>query len=81
VCRRPFLRQFARSEDGGTGTAKQSFVIKPNFDTASSEHSSTADFWQRILADGSLQNCANLEKLLAGCEIIAALDDLDLLAA
>ena len=38
-------------------------------------------FWQRILADGALQECADLEKLLVGCEIIAAVDDLDLLAA
>ena len=38
-------------------------------------------FWQRILNDGALEHCADLEKLLAGCEIIAAVDDLDLLAA
>ena len=38
-------------------------------------------FWQRILNDGSLQQCNDLEKLLAGCEIIAALDDPELLAA
>jgi hypothetical protein len=42
---------------------------------------SLANFWQRILADNSLQDCADLEKILAGCEIIAALDDLDLLEA
>ncbi len=40
-----------------------------------------ADFWSRLLSDNSLQGCANLEKLLVGCEIIAALDDLELLAA
>ena len=49
-------------------------------------HSTPADttavaFWQRILNDETLQNCGALEKLVAGCEIIAALDDLDLLAA
>ena len=38
-------------------------------------------FWQRILNDGALEDCGALEKLLAGCEIIAAVDDLDLLAA
>ncbi|MBA2242997.1 MAG: hypothetical protein H0W04_08945 [Chthoniobacterales bacterium] len=27
-----------------------------------------------------MQNCSDLEKLLAGCEIIAALDDLGLMA-
>jgi hypothetical protein len=56
-------------------------VIKPTLHTASSDNTSAAAFWQRILCDGSLQNCNDLEKLLAGCEIIAALDDLELLAA
>ncbi len=40
-----------------------------------------AYFWPRLLGDSSMQNCSNLEKLLAGCEIIAALDDLGLLLA
>ena len=47
--------------------------------TVSKENGAT--FWQRILNDETLRNCDNLEKLVAGCEIIAALDDLDLLAA
>ena len=38
-------------------------------------------FWKRILNDEELRKCDNLEKLLAGCEIIAALDGRDLLAA
>ena len=42
---------------------------------------SGTDFWQRLLNDSSLQGYDDLEKLLAGCEIIAALDDLGLLAA
>ena len=41
----------------------------------------TTDFWLRILRDEELQNCDNLQKLLVGCEIIAALDGVDLLAA
>jgi len=40
-----------------------------------------ADFWIRILNDEELRHCDNLQKLLAGCEIIAALDGVDLLAA
>jgi hypothetical protein len=40
-----------------------------------------ADFWLRILRDEELRNCDNLQKLLVGCEIIAALDGVDLLAA
>ena len=39
------------------------------------------NFWERILGDEQLRNCNNLEKLLAGCEIIAVLDGADLLAA
>jgi len=38
-------------------------------------------FWERILTDEDLFNCSDLEKLLAGCEIIAAVDRVDLLAA
>jgi hypothetical protein len=39
------------------------------------------NFWLRILRDEQLRNCDNLQKLLVGCEIIAALDGVDLLAA
>jgi hypothetical protein len=39
------------------------------------------DFWTRILRDEQLRDCDNLQKLLIGCEIIAALDAVDLLAA
>jgi hypothetical protein len=38
-------------------------------------------FWRHLLANEELQNFEDLEKLLAGCEIIAALDAVDLLAA
>ena len=55
-------------------------MINPTLLANTTANSSIA-FWQRILNDGALENCADLEKLLAGCEIIAALDDLDLLAA
>jgi hypothetical protein len=55
-------------------------VINPTLKSNSPE-AALASFWQRIINDGSLQNCADLEKLLVGCEVIAALDDLDLLAA
>jgi len=40
-----------------------------------------SDFWIRILRDKQLRDCDNLQKLLIGCEIIAALDSVDLLAA
>ncbi len=38
-------------------------------------------FWERLAEEEELQGCQALEKLLAGCEIIAALDGIDLLAA
>lgn len=38
-------------------------------------------FWQRLAGEQELQQCTSLEKLLVGCEIIAALDGVDLLAA
>ena len=40
-----------------------------------------SDFWIRILRDDQLRDCDNLQKLLIGCEIIVALDAVDLLAA
>lgn len=39
------------------------------------------NFWARILEDEILSDCDNLQKLVVGCEIIAALDAVDLLAA
>ena len=39
------------------------------------------NFWERIVNDDQLEGCHALEKLLAGCEIIAALDGVDLLLA
>ena len=38
-------------------------------------------FWERLVNDDQLNGCPPLEKLLAGCEIIAALDRVDLLLA
>jgi hypothetical protein len=40
-----------------------------------------ADFWLHLLNDEALQDCDDLEKLVIGCEIIAALDAVALLAA
>jgi len=37
-------------------------------------------FWERLAEKEELQGCEALEKLLIGCEIIAALDGVDLLA-
>ncbi|HVF71818.1 MAG TPA: hypothetical protein VM940_09425 [Chthoniobacterales bacterium] len=40
-----------------------------------------SDFWLRLLTDKALRDCDDLAKLLIGCEIIAAFDEQDLLAA
>jgi hypothetical protein len=41
----------------------------------------TPGFWERFLNIESVRELSELEKLLAGCEIIAALDGLDFLPA
>ena len=38
-------------------------------------------FWVRLLNDKTLNDCDDLEKLLIGCELIAAVDAVELLAA
>ena len=40
-----------------------------------------ADFWLRLFNDAELAQFDDLEKIVIGCEIIAALDAVDLLAA
>jgi hypothetical protein len=39
------------------------------------------NFWEVFLKDEQLSGCDNLEKLVAGCEVIAALDHIDELLA
>lgn len=39
------------------------------------------NFWQRILEDQALRDLDDLAKLIIGCEIVAALDDVTLLTA
>ncbi|MFL6588589.1 MAG: hypothetical protein ACJ8M4_00285 [Chthoniobacterales bacterium] len=40
-----------------------------------------ADFWLRLLNDQVLHDFDDLEKIVIGCELIAALDSVELLAA
>jgi hypothetical protein len=40
-----------------------------------------ANFWELFLRDEQLLGCDNLQKLVAGCEVIAALDHIDELLA
>ena len=39
------------------------------------------NFWAEFLRNEQLAGCDNLEKLLAGCEVIAALDQIEELLA
>jgi hypothetical protein len=41
----------------------------------------TMNFWRRILEDRALSDLGDLAKLIIGCEIIVALDDVSLLSA
>jgi hypothetical protein len=56
-------------------------LIPTTFIESDETHVRASDFWMRILRDEQLRDCDNLQKLLIGCEIIAALDAVDLLAA
>jgi hypothetical protein len=56
-------------------------LIPPTFIESDETNVRASDFWIRILRDEQLRDCDNLQKLLIGCEIIAALDAVDLLAA
>ena len=61
---------------------KKSNVLNPTLVIESRKRNSPADnFWFRIVTDESLRDCDDLQKLVVGCEIIAALDAVDLLAA
>ncbi len=55
-------------------------ILTPDFSRDCEAHDALT-FWQRLLSEEELQSCEPLEKLLVGCEIIAALDGVDLLAA
>ena len=60
---------------------KNWLVLNPAAVDCSKSKSDRADFWFRLLNDQSLEEFDDLEKLVIGCEIIAVLDALDLLAA
>lgn len=53
-------------------------MLNSNFSVESNALKSLS-FWERFAQKEELQGCEALEKLLAGCEIIAALDSVDLL--
>jgi hypothetical protein len=56
-------------------------MLNPAAIESHAARSAADNFWFRILTDEELGDCDDLQKLLVGCEIIAALDAVDLLAA
>ena len=60
---------------------KQAAMLNPAVLQIGNSNNVASDFWLRLLNDEALTECDDLEKLLIGCELIAALDAVDLLAA
>jgi hypothetical protein len=56
-------------------------MLNPAIVEPAKSNSISGDFWLRLLNDEQLSACDDLEKIVIGCEIIAALDMVDLLAA
>jgi hypothetical protein len=56
-------------------------MLNPAVVESHASRSASENFWFRILTDEELGDCDDLQKLLVGCEIIAAVDAVDLLAA
>ena len=56
-------------------------MLNPDVIDSMKAKSPATNFWLRILRDEELSACDDLQKLVVGCEIIAALDAVDLLAA
>ncbi len=60
---------------------KHSDMLNPAAIDSKRPHRGEPDFWDRLLRDDRLRDCGDLEKLLIGCEIIAALDAAGMLGA
>jgi hypothetical protein len=56
-------------------------MLNPAIVESHATRSAAENFWFRIITDEELGDCNDLQKLLVGCEIIAALDAVDFLAA
>jgi len=61
--------------------AKHRFMLNPAVIDSAQALDPASNFWMHILNNEELQNVDDLEKLVVGCEIIAAVDAVDLLAA
>ena len=61
--------------------AKHEFMLNPAMLEIAKGREISADFWLRLLNLEELRDCDDLEKIVIGCELIAALDAVELLAA
>ena len=66
---------------GGISTAKEDFMLNPAAVESVKRKKIGGDFWLRLFNDAGLDDYDDLEKIVIGCEIIAALDSVELLAA
>lgn len=60
---------------------KEDIMLNPAVIECPKANPDRAQFWLRLLNDQALHDCDDLEKIVVGCEIIAALDAVDLLLA
>jgi hypothetical protein len=58
-----------------------SVMLNPAVLVSSKTKIAGTNFWFQLLRNEELQNCDDLQKLVIGCEIIAAVDAVDLIAA
>ena len=56
-------------------------MLNPALVEFSKKKEASSNFWLHLLNDDQLKEFDDLEKLVIGCEIIAALDSVELLAA
>lgn len=60
---------------------KCGFMINPAVVEPTRSRALSEGFWLRLFNHEELRNCDDLEKIVVGCELIAALDAVELLAA
>jgi hypothetical protein len=60
---------------------KGGFMINPAVVKPAKPSELLEGFWLRLFNDEELRDCDDLEKIVIGCELIAALDAVELLAA
>ena len=66
---------------GGIAVAKHPSMLNPAILEIAKANDIGADFWLRLFNHEELRDCDDLEKIVIGCELIAALDAVELLAA